>query len=90
MPHSFNIKIDREHYKVEAEELTGAAIRATANPPIGGGHDLFLVVPGGTDRKVGDEEVIKLKDGMRFFSAPSQINPGRTDFVRRSSNASCR
>jgi hypothetical protein len=34
------------------------------------------VVPGGTDRKIGDTEVVDIRDGKRFFTAPAQINPG--------------
>jgi hypothetical protein len=70
-----NIQIDRQHYKVEAEALTGAQLRALVAPPIPPERDLFLVVPG-TDRKITDTETVTLEDGMRFFTAPGKINPG--------------
>jgi hypothetical protein len=43
----FQIQIDRVHYTVESEALTGAELRALVVPPIGPDRDLFEVVPGG-------------------------------------------
>ncbi len=74
--HEFNIRIDREHYKVSKAKLTGAQLRALPNPDVGPDRDLFQVVPGGSDRKVELNDVIEMKDGLRFFTAPAQINPG--------------
>lgn len=74
--HKANIQIDRKHYTVDSVALTGAQLRALAEPDIGPDRDLFLVVPGGQDQKVGDEQSVPLKSGMRFFTAPGQINPG--------------
>lgn len=71
-----NIQIDRQHYKVEAEALTGVQLRALVAPQIPPERDLFLVVPNGTDRKIADTETVKLENGMRFFTAPGKINPG--------------
>jgi hypothetical protein len=75
-PPHVNIQIDREHFRVEATTLTGAQIRALPATPIAAGRDLFQVVPGGTDLKIADTDVVTLKSGIRFFTAPSQINPG--------------
>lgn len=74
--HKANIQIDRMHYQVDAGALTGAELRALPDPDIGSERDLFLVVPGGQDQKVSDDESVSLKSGMRFFTAPGQINPG--------------
>ncbi|MGA2035714.1 MAG: multiubiquitin domain-containing protein [Thermoguttaceae bacterium] len=74
--HSVTIKIDRETFQVRQEEMTGQALRLLPKPPIGPDRDLFEVVPGGSDKKIENETVVKLKDGMRFFTAPAQINPG--------------
>lgn len=71
-----NIQIDRQHYQVEAEQLSGDELRALVAPPIPLSRDLFLVVPGGEDLPVGQSDLIALKNGMRFFTAPAQINPG--------------
>lgn len=71
-----SIKIDRETFRVEREQMTGGELRQLPTPPIGPDRDLFQVVPGGSDRKLADDTVVKLKDGMRFFTAPAQINPG--------------
>jgi len=75
-PHSFNIKIDRDHFEVTKETMTGAELRALPTPPIGPELDLFEVVPGGTDRKLANADPVEIKNGMRFFTAPAQINPG--------------
>jgi Multiubiquitin len=72
----FEIQIDRKIYRVESETLTGLQLRALPSPPIGQDRDLFEVVPGGTDRKIGDTDIVKMRHGLRFFSAPAQINPG--------------
>lgn len=74
-PH-VNIQIDREHFQVEAKALTGAELRALPEVPIGPDRDLFQVVPGGQDLKIESTQSVALKSGMRFFTAPGQINPG--------------
>jgi len=76
-PHEFNIRIDREHFKVSAETLTGAQLRQLPNPAIGDDRDLFQVVPGGSDTKIEREDGVEMRDGLRFFTAPAQINPGK-------------
>lgn len=73
----FKIKIDRTEYTVHQKRMSGLEIRNVPNPPIGPDRDLFEVVPGGSDRKILDDEVIKIHDGLRFFTAPAQINPGQ-------------
>ncbi|MCS3695011.1 hypothetical protein ABIF07_000211 [Bradyrhizobium elkanii] len=74
--HPYEIKIDRTEFKVKEHFLTGAQLRALPNPPIGPDRDLFEVVPGGSDEKIADTQEVKMRDGLRFFSAPAQINPG--------------
>lgn len=73
---SYKITIDRDHYEVHQDEMTGAEIRQLPYPPIGSDRDLFQVVPGGSDQKIGDADIVEIHEGMRFFTAPSQINPG--------------
>jgi len=75
--HEFHIQIDRAHYTVTKERMTGLELRHVPSPPIGPDRDLFEVVPGGTDRKIGDTDVVEIRDGKRFFTAPAQINPGK-------------
>lgn len=72
-----HIQIDRVHYTVHQRIMTGEQLRHVPNPPIGPDRDLFEVVPGGTDRKIADDEKVEIRDGKRFFTAPAQINPGR-------------
>ena len=73
----FQIQIDRVHYTVTAGEMTGAELRRVPPTPLGPDRDLFEVVPGGTDRKIGDADVVEMRNGKRFFTAPAQINPGQ-------------
>jgi hypothetical protein len=73
---AFVIKIDRHEYRVHQKTLTGSELRDLPKPPIGPDRDLFEVVPGGSDKKIGDTEVVKMRDGLRFFTAPARINPG--------------
>ncbi len=75
-PIEFEIKIDRAIYKVTSRQMTGVQLRHLPKVPIGPDRDLFEVVPGGTDRKIGDAEVVEIRNGLRFFTAPAQINPG--------------
>lgn len=73
---TFEIQIDRVHYKVHQERMTGLELRHVPPTPIGPDRDLFEVVPGGSDRKISDETVVEIRNGLRFFTAPAQINPG--------------
>ena len=76
-PKKITIKIDKETFHVNESSMTGHELRALEEPPIGPERDLFLVVPGPTDDpKIGDDEVVELKNGMHFFTAPSTITPG--------------
>lgn len=74
---SFTIKIDRTEYEVRERKRTGAQLRNLPRPPIGPDRDLFEVVPGGSDLKILDAMEVKMRDGLRFFTAPAQINPGQ-------------
>lgn len=72
----FEIQIDRAHYIVTKRFMTGLELRHVPPTPIGPNFDLFEVVPGGSDRKIGDDQVVEIRNGLRFFTAPAQINPG--------------
>lgn len=74
--HEYHIQMDRGHYTVLLEQMTGLELRQVPSPSIGPDRDLFEVVPGGTDRKIGDVDSVRIQDGKRFFTAPAQINPG--------------
>lgn len=75
-PIEFQIQIDRVHFTVHQAQMTGSQLRQLPTPPIGADRDLFEVVPGGTDRKIGNNDPVDMKNGLRFFTAPAQINPG--------------
>jgi hypothetical protein len=72
----YQIQIDRVHYTVTQEVMTGAELRRVPPTPIGPDRDLFEVVPGGTDKKIEDNEQVQIREGERFFTAPAHINPG--------------
>lgn len=74
--HKFKIQIDRVHYEVTNREMTGAELRQVPPTPIGPERDLFEVVPGGADNKIENATVVEIRNGLRFFTAPAQINPG--------------
>ena len=72
----YDIQIDRTHYQISRNRLTGAELRAIPTPPIPPDRDIFEVIPGRPDRKVEAEDRILVRDGLRFFTAPNTINPG--------------
>lgn len=72
----FLIKIDRHEYTVQKPHLTGTELRNLPKPPIGPDRDLFEVVPGGSDKLISAGDIVKMRDGLRFFTAPARINPG--------------
>ena len=81
-PGVVHIRVDRVDVPVRLDSLTdgtltGSRIRQLVNPPIGADRDLFEIVPGGSDRKIEDEDSVGIRAWMRFFSAPRTINPGR-------------
>lgn len=71
------IRIDRIEYEVFKRKMTGAELRAVPSPDVAADRDLWLDVPDKRDVKVQDEDVVRLKAGMRLFTAPGRINPGR-------------
>lgn len=80
-PKGFHIQIDRVHYTVFNEKMTGAELRKVPPTPIGPDRDLFEVVPGSPDRKIGDSDIVDIRNGKRFFTAPAHINPGRSRII---------
>ena len=75
-PVRFEIQIDRQHFTVTSHFMTGAQLRHLPTPPIGPDRDLFEVVPGGSDQKIENDQVVEIRNGLRFFTAPAHINPG--------------
>lgn len=75
-PGKVPILIDGKKVLAPRGELTGAEIRNLVDPPIGEDRDLWLDRDGTLDDLVEDDEVIKLRPQMRFFTVPRVINPG--------------
>jgi hypothetical protein len=73
---SFRIQIDRVHYDLHEEHMTGEQLRHVPPTPIPPDRDLYEVRPGEPDRLIGDDEIVRIRDGLRFFTAPHHINPG--------------
>lgn len=76
-PEIVKVHIDRELYEVTGEDITGAALRTLPTPPIGVERDLYEIRPGQDDFLVEDSAVVRLRPGLRFFTAPGRINPGQ-------------
>lgn len=71
------IHIDKKQYKVQEDELSGAALRLLPDPDIASNYELVLQVPGGDDRQIADGELVQLQNGMHFFSVPKNLDAGR-------------
>jgi len=69
-------------FKVNVATMTGASLRQLPTPPIGADRNLYRVVPGGQDVKVGDADPVDLKPGMHFVTAPQNVTPGAPDGAR--------
>jgi hypothetical protein len=72
----FEIFIDRMSYVVTHPEMTGEQLRRVPPTPIGPDRDLFERIQGGSDLKIENATVVKIRDGLRFFTVPAHINPG--------------
>lgn len=77
-----SIHIDKHQVFAPREVMTGGELRALVTPPIGPDRDLYLEVPGQSqDRLIGDSEAVTLKNGMHFYSALKNTNPGSRNAV---------
>jgi hypothetical protein len=72
------IIIDERPYRAPSDDMTGEQLRDLANPPIGEDRDLWLERPDDQDVLIRNDERVELRSGMRFFSTPRHINPGRS------------
>jgi hypothetical protein len=75
--HHTTIHIDKQPFKVHGATISAEDLRRLPDPDIGSGRDLYLEVKGpGEDHLVSDGEIVTLKPGMHFFTAPASITPG--------------
>lgn len=81
-PRTITVHIDRAAYRVAAGPTTDQQLRNLPNPPIGADRDLWLDVADAQDVKIAPGEVVELTAGMRFFTAPSSVNPGKSVELR--------
>lgn len=63
------IQINRKPYKLESANQTGRSLKALAGIPLV--DVLFLVVPGGEDVIITDDQRVVVKAGSHFFSQPA-------------------
>lgn len=82
------IRIDRVEYEVFERKMTGAQLRVVPSPDVAADRHLWLDVPDKRDVKVQDEDIIRLHDGIRFFTAPGRINPGQPDMANTGADGS--
>ena len=64
--HKFEIQIDRVKYKVTQSVMTGAQLRALPSGGIPPDRDLFEVVPGAPDKKIGDNDPCPCGSGKKY------------------------
>jgi hypothetical protein len=74
--HEFHIQIDRAHFETTEDALTGAQLRKLPPGGIPNDRDLYEIRPGDSDLLINDNDSVRMRDGLRFFTAPKQINPG--------------
>ncbi|WP_288967936.1 multiubiquitin domain-containing protein [uncultured Microbacterium sp.] len=60
-----HIFIDSTQIAVPKRRLTGAQLRALTDPPA---ENIWLDLPDAQDHLVGHQEIVALKEGMRFFT----------------------
>lgn len=77
-PGKVTIYIDGTQYIAGTRELTGAQIRAVANPPIPDDRDLWMDIVDKLDELIPNDKTVELEPNQRFFSVPRVINPGQT------------
>ncbi len=74
--HEFEIFIDKHRFTVHDAALTGNQLRHLLQPPIPDTRDLYEEVPGGNDILILNDQSYPVRNGLHFFTAPSNINPG--------------
>lgn len=75
--HTYNIRIDDEHFKTQKQELTGAEILELAGKTVAG-YTLRLRLRGGKIETVSPEQIVKLDEpGLeRFITIPKENSEG--------------
>ena len=76
-PKAVRITIDAQIFNVPKEEVSAEELRALPEPDIGSDRDLYLEGRGNhEDDLIAAGETVKLKNNLRFFTAPASITPG--------------
>ena len=66
---TINIIIDKHHYQVHIEAMTGAQLKELAG--ISAGNLLFREVHGpGDDEQIQNDAIVQLHNGERFYDMP--------------------
>jgi len=76
--HTYRIQIDRHHYDVHKQKMSGEELRHVPEHPIPESRDLYEIRHDGRDDElIEDTTEVHIRDGIRFFTAPGRINPGQ-------------
>jgi hypothetical protein len=74
-PHlPIKIHIDKKLCDAPKETMSGAELKTLGG--VKSDRDLFKTIPGKDDLLVKDADLVTLKPGDHFYSAPSSLNPG--------------
>jgi len=66
--------MNRVRFWVTKPEMTVREIKRLDSSLFGKAVDLYQIIPGDNDKKFDDEDTVKLRPYIRFFTAPKQIS----------------
>ena len=69
------IFVNKQAYKTRADELSGAQILELAGLSADQ-YDLFLVKDDGRSEQIGPNQLVKIRDGLRFNAITKGVNFG--------------
>jgi hypothetical protein len=77
-PHHHGVKIeifiDKKPRIARKHRMTGAQLKTLGE--VKAGYDLFQEIKGKDDLQIKDGDIVHIKEGERFYSVPSSLNPG--------------
>lgn len=70
------IELDRAKFRVPAGTITETELRNLPAPPVAENREILREDDHDEDQPLGPNEIVEIKEGDRFFTAPRRINPG--------------